>query len=372
MADNDDQKTTRTQADKERSRQQSRAVSSKEAAKGVSGKPGQSKKPAAKGPAKAAPRSGATRSTSRGAGSQRPLRSGGSTKSKSPRRSPTALLTWGVVALVMIVVIVLVVVKFTGSSTSTSGSAPSPQPVPATIAQDVTHIPSSVYNAVGVTSPTVPVTAPKAVAGQPPLTSHGKPEVFYMGGEFCPFCAAERWAMIASFSRFGTLTGLETMESSSTDVDPSTQTFTFVNAHFASPYMALETREIYSNEENSAGTGYTILQPLTKAQTALVKKYDVSKYTGAPATESGSIPFVDIGNRFIVAGASYSPSTLQGLSRSQIASGLSDPKDPTTKAIVASSNYISAAICATDGGKPASVCTSKGVAEAAKALGVKS
>lgn len=368
MADNDDKKPARSQADKERSRQQSRAVSSKEAAKGVSGKPGQSQKPSGKG----APRSGATRPTSRGAGSQRPLRSGGSTKSKPPRRSPTALLTWAVVALVVIVVIVLVVVKFTGSSTSPSGSAPSPQPVPATIAQQVTGIPASVYNAVGVTSQTVPVTPPKEAAGQPALISNGKPEVFYMGGEFCPFCAAERWAMIASLSRFGTLTGLETMQSSSTDADPSTQTFTFVNAQYKSPYITFETREIYSNQENSAGTGYAILQPLTKAQTALVKKYDISKYTGGSATQSGSIPFVDIGNRFIVAGSSYSPSTLQGLSRSQIASALSDPKDPATKAIVASSNYISASICSTDGGKPASVCTSKGVTEAAKALGVKS
>ncbi len=372
MADNDDQKPARSQADKERSRQQSRAVSSREAAKGVSGKPGQGQKPSAKGPAKGVPQRGANRPAGRGAGSQRPLRSGGSTKSKPPRRSPTALLTWGVVALVVIVVIVLVVVKFTSSSTSTSGSAPSPQPVPAAIAQQVTGIPASVYDAVGVTSPTVPVTAPREAAGQPALTSKGKPEVFFVGGEFCPFCAAQRWAIIASLSRFGTFTGLQTMQSSSTDVYPSTQTFTFVNAQYKSPYITLESREIYSNQENSAGTGWALLQPLTKAQTALLKKYDVPKYTGGSATESGSIPFVDIGNRFIVAGASYSPSTLQGLSRSQIASALSDPKDPATKAIVASSNYISASICAIDGGKPASVCTSKGVTEAAKALGVKS
>lgn len=287
------------------------------------------------------------------------------------RRSPTALLTLGLVALVLVVVVVLVVVKLTGTSGSPS-SAFTSGPVPTTIEQQVLHIPDSVYDTIGVSSPTVAVTPPHQAKGQPPLTFDGKPGVFYMGGEYCPFCAAERWALVATYSRFGALTGLQTMQSSSTDVYANTQTFTFAQAHYTSSYISLVTRELYSNQENAAGTGYVVLQPLSSSEQALAKKYDSSKYTGSSTSSSGSIPFVDIGNRFIVSGASYSPAVLQGLSRAQIAAGLTTTKSPVTRAIISTSNYLSASTCATDGEKPASVCTSKGVKAAAKSMGLSS
>ena len=31
----------------------------------------------------------------------------------------------------------------------------------------------------------------------------GKCLVFFMGAEFCPFCAAERWAIVGALDRFG-------------------------------------------------------------------------------------------------------------------------------------------------------------------------
>jgi hypothetical protein len=31
--------------------------------------------------------------------------------------------------------------------------------------------------------------------------------VFFLGAQFCPFCAAERWALVGALERFGTLTG---------------------------------------------------------------------------------------------------------------------------------------------------------------------
>ena len=43
-----------------------------------------------------------------------------------------------------------------------------------------------------------------ATTGQPALTSGGKPEILYVGAEYCPYCAAERWAMVVALSRFGT------------------------------------------------------------------------------------------------------------------------------------------------------------------------
>jgi len=280
-------------------------------------------------------------------------------------------LTWGVVGLVLIIVIVLVVVKLTSGSSS-PGTAPVSQPLPASIAQQVTTIPASVYDTVGISSPTVAVSPPKVLKGKPPLTFNGQPGVFYMGGEFCPYCAAERWAITASLSRFGQFTGLGTMQSSSTDVYANTQTLTYAKATFTSPYVTAKLREYYSNVQNSSGTGYTVLNPLTKTEQKLVSQFDVGKYTGASTSSSGSIPFIDIGNKALVAGASFTPSILAGLTRAQIAGGLTTTKNPVTRAIIATSNYMSAATCAATGDKPASVCTSKGVTEAAKALGFKS
>src|SRR5215471_17073708 len=37
-----------------------------------------------------------------------------------------------------------------------------------------------------------------------PLTSGGKPEMLYIGAEYCPYCAAMRWSMAVALSRFGT------------------------------------------------------------------------------------------------------------------------------------------------------------------------
>ena len=257
MADDQEPTAQRSQADKERSRQQSRAVSGKEAAKGVAGKPGtgrnappkgggsggkgQPAKGQAKQPAKGqasksqASKGQASKATGKGGG-QRPPRNPRTAAASGPRRSTTALLTWGVVGIVLIVVIVIVVVKISSGGT-TKGTTFVAGPVPATVVQQVTHVPLSVYNQVGITSPTTPVNPPNIVKGQPPLTLDGKPGVFYLGGEFCPYCAAERWAIITSMSRFGTFTGLKTMQSSSTDVYPSTQTFTMATATFKSPYI---------------------------------------------------------------------------------------------------------------------------------------
>ena len=36
-----------------------------------------------------------------------------------------------------------------------------------------------------------------------------------MGAEYCPYCAAQRWAMIVALSRFGTFSGLTTVHSAS-------------------------------------------------------------------------------------------------------------------------------------------------------------
>ncbi len=70
----------------------------------------------------------------------------------------------------------------------------------------------------------------------------------------------------------------------------------------------------------------------------------------------------------LISSASYDPGILADLTWSEIASGLNDPSNPATQAIVATANYISASICAVAKDAPASVCDSPGVKAAAKSL----
>jgi Domain of unknown function (DUF929) len=328
-------KPSGSSADKDRARSQSRSVSQ---APAKSTKKASAKKAAARRPAAA------------------------------PGRSRGTLLAWGAVALVVVIVVVFVVVKVTSSNNSTAGTQRTE--LSSTVIDQVTQIPASVYDKVGITSPATAVTPPTVIKGQTPLVLDGKPGVFYEGGEFCPYCAAERWAMIAALSRFGTFTNLGGMASNPNDVFPSTQTFTFHGSTYTSPYLTFQPVEHYSNTPSGSG-GYEVLTPLTASQQALVSKYNTTAFLGSGASP-GSIPFINFGNNALVAGASYSPSILAGLSRDQIAAGLSDASNPVTQAIITTANYLSASICQTTGQQPAAVCTSKGVTEAAKAMGLSS
>ncbi|MEO9181234.1 MAG: DUF929 family protein, partial [Acidimicrobiales bacterium] len=249
---------------------------------------------------------------------------------------------------------------------------------PALVAQ-VTKIDPTVFDTVGVTSTVVPVTPPQVLKGQPELigtssTGAKLPEVFYLGAEYCPFCAAQRWSTIVALSRFGTLTGLGNTESStlSGEAYPGTPTFTFLKTVFTSKYLVLKTVEQLNNVFDTAINNYSPLQKPTAAEAAIFKKYDTSKYIhGITASQDGSIPFITLGNKFLISGSSYTPATLAGLTRSAIASGLSDPTSPVTAAIISSANYQTAALCTLTNDQPSNVCMSSGVMAAKKVMGLK-
>ncbi len=335
------------QSAKDRSKAQSRPVS----AKAPNGKGG---KAAAGGQGGNSPRPGA-----------RPAPA-------APKRKVSgALIAWGAVGLVIVLIAVLVIVKLTSSSPPTTNAAYTPvKPAPASVVHDVTNIPLSVYNTVGVNFPSVaqPVTEPKIITGQPPLTLAGKtPAMLYLGAEYCPYCAAERWAMTAALSRFGTWSNLSVTASSHTDVDPATNTFSYHGATFTSPYLTFRSVEELSNVPAASG-GFTPLEQPTKEETAAINTYSGPQYIPGATAGQVSFPFITINNQALISGASYNPGILAGLSWTDIAGGLSDPTNPVTQSIVGTSNFISASICASTKGAPASVCTTPGVQAAAKAL----
>ena len=284
------------------------------------------------------------------------------------RRLSGATMAWGAVGLVVVIIVVLVVVA-TSSSNNANASYTPDATAPSSVVHDVTNIPASVYNTVGVTSPTVKVSPPLVVNNQPPLTLGGKtPAMLYVGAEYCPFCAAERWAMTAALSRFGSWSDLKITASSHTDYAANTHTFSYHGASFTSPYIYFVHKEIDSNVPDSTKTPpYAPLETLTSQEGQLATKYSSSQFFSS--SQGGiSFPFVSINNRVLLSGASYDPTALAGQTWQQIAGGLSDPSNPVTQAIVASANYLSAGICASSNNAPASVCTSSGVKAAAKAL----
>jgi hypothetical protein len=337
---------TAGQSAKDRSRAQSRPVTGK-APTGKSGKA-----------------TGANKNA--GGGGNKPRPGSRPAPAPAPRRISGTMMAWGAVGLVVVIIVVLVIVKAT---TNTTSNAYTPvTPAPAAVVHDVTNIPLSVYNKIGVTSPTVAVNPPTVVPkGQPPLTFDGKtPGLLFYGAEYCPYCAAERWSLTAALSRFGTWSGLKITASSHTDTDAETRTFSYRSATFTSSYLTVKTVEAVSNVPNGSGY-YKALQNPTKYEYADVTKYESPTYIPG-ATGSIGFPFVSIDNLAIISGPSYDPGVLAGQSWSSIASGLSDPTNPITQAIVATANYMTAAICASTKGAPASVCTSPGVEAAAKAL----
>jgi hypothetical protein len=301
------------------------------------------------------------------------------TSGRPPARGgrPAGLFTWLAVGLVVVVVAALVIIKVASGGSNTPPSSRSFQPVNPTTFTQLTTVPASVFNAVGVTSPVAPVTPPQLVKAQPALMTTNAagakvPEVLYMGAEYCPYCAAQRWSTIIALSRFGTWKGLGDTSSSSTDYAPNTPTFTFLKATYTSKYLVFKSVEEFTNQPDSANSFYYPLQTPTSQEAALIKKYDEPKYiTGLTTSTAGSIPFIDYGNKYFVVGSSYGPLTLAGSTRGNIAAGLSNATSPITQAIVTSANYQTAVICTITKDQPSNVCTSPAVKTANKAMGIK-
>ena len=186
---------------------------------------------------------------------------------------------WGAVALVIVVIAALFIVNATSGSQDTSYTPVTP--VPAQVLKDVTTIPLSTWNAVGISAQSQ-VAKPTVLSGQPPMTIDGKsPAMIYYGAEYCPFCAAERWAMTTALARFGTWSNLKITASSHTDTDPTTHTFSFHGATLDSPYITFRGIESCTNVPNAAVagcSGYTHLQNPTAEEQQILNKYSSSKF----------------------------------------------------------------------------------------------
>ena len=276
----------------------------------------------------------------------------------------------GAVVVVLAIVLTFVIIKLNNKPAAPAASASasaSPQGLSngptgsalTPVVDKVTSVPASTLDTVGKGGFTGKI---ETITGNPkPLTANGKPELLYVGAEFCPYCGAMRWAEIVALSRFGTFTGLATVHSAVSngaggqEPDPDTPTWTFLHASYSSPYLNFTTVEQTTNIPDPSNGEYTPLQTATSAQNALITKYDAPPYT---TQAGGAIPFLDFGNKYVSIGTPYDPGVLAGLSWSTIATDLSNPNSPVAQSVDGTANYITAAICKMTGNQPASACTS--------------
>ncbi len=274
-----------------------------------------------------------------------------STKRMRPLRKPVSRTPAWVLPVAVIAFIALAIGAFLLIRWYTTPIPPPPLNPDTTqqVVSQITSLPPSEFDSVGQGSANNLI---KPVSGSPLTGSTGKPEVFYFGAEYCPYCAAERWPLIIGLSRFGTFSGLQTTSSSSSDIYPNTPTFTFRNATYTSQYIDFRSVETTDRNQNP-------LQSPTTSDQQLVSKYDTSN----------SIPFVDFGNRYAFAGAMYSPDLLAGSSWQQIANNLQSANTPQAKAIIGSANLVTAAVCKMTGDQPATVCSSSTIQALEQKLG---
>ena len=271
---------------------------------------------------------------------------------QQPQQQPTGkpsilsnrkALYGGIIAVIIIVVAALTLTGgggggSTGAQLAQFDGQPVPQSVLAQLAVP-NNVSAAIYTGFATNFPT------KANATK--LAIGGKPEILYIGAEYCPYCAVQRWPLIIALMRFGTFNGLEYMTSSATDVYANTPTFTFANATYSSPYIVFVARELTTNKYNSSIGGYPNLETLNASEQSIFAKYN----------PGGSIPFIDYANYSTEVGGNFGdPTVIDGMNWSTIASKLHNPGSPQAQALVGSANLVTAQICIIDNNTPASVC----------------
>lgn len=249
-------------------------------------------------------------------------------RAEARRRS---LLAVGAVAAAAAIVVALVAVKLASPRAALHASESA---APAVVVRQVTSVPAAVLSQAGPSRVITPLQ--RVRTADPPLTVGGKPTIVFVSEESCPFCAAERWAVTVALSHFGTWTQLGVTSSAADDVYPNTATLSFRSAVYHSAQLTLLTTELTDNAGHP-------LQPQTPLDTELIAHFDVPPYVNS-ADQSGAVPFLDIANQYILAGAQYDPQVLAGLSARQIASQLGDPSSPVAQAVDGSAQVIIAAI----------------------------
>lgn len=273
----------------------------------------------------------------------------------SGRPSKAGLVGIGAVAVVVVALVV----------TSLLSGSPGPRPDLSekdtkVVLQRITNVPSSAFEEAGAgTFAAVPIALPQQTAD---IVKDGKPEFVYLGAEYCPYCAAQRWPVVIALSRFGTWSNLTMSHSAADDAFPNTPTVSFSGAAFKSQYLAFTGIESQSNEP-AAGGGYEKLDDVPDYVQALNDTYNKAPYG------SGGIPFIMFANKYVLASTLFSPEMINRMDWLEISQSLSTPTSDPGKTILQSANLITAGVCKMTNDQPGEVCNSDVIVAAKAALG---
>ena len=260
------------------------------------------------------------------------------------RRRNQKWLGFGSIAIVIVIVAGFILAKVTGVGSSPSSVSPAAgTPVAAALTRKLTSVSLSTLAA----APTVGLQASPQSIADPRLTAAGKPELLFVGAEFCPICATERWAMYVALSKFGTFSPPPgRIHSSVTDGD--IQTVTFYKTTFTSPYFTFTPVETTTNQPS--GNYYVTLQTPTAAQMKLWQ-----------AHTSQSFPWLDFAGKSELTSAQLNPALLEGMSFDQIASAVGNNSTAIGSNVDAAAKVLIQTICSTlTNSRPANVCLAVG------------
>ena len=271
-------------------------------------------------------------------------------------RQRRLLVAGAAVGVVVVIVVVLIVVKLAGGGSNNQASQKVSQKGSSTVVAAVTSVPAATFDAVGAGTAQPGF---KVNTGAPHISASGKPKVLFVGAEFCPYCAATRWGLVAALSRFGTFSGVGLTASAGDDFAPNTPTLEFYQSSYTSQYVDFTPYETQTVERAP-------LQTLSGDDNATFTKYDAPPFTASD--QAGAIPFIDFGGVYFNYGAPFDPRGLDGQTHINIAHAMHVASSPFAKAIDGSANWYTAAICAMTNQQPGNVCSSAGVQAAAAKL----
>ncbi|MFV0461499.1 MAG: DUF929 family protein [Actinomycetales bacterium] len=260
-------------------------------------------------------------------------------------------------ALVCIVLVVAVAVAIASqpddpgeAGTSDGGTA---------FIDTATSVPVAVLDAAGAPE-SQGLRAMQAIPDGEPLVTDGKPTVIYVGAEFCPYCASERWALISALSRFGTWSGLEPARSGATDGDIPTVSFT--NAEFDSDQV------VFRGFETADRDGNPLSAPPEDVSQLMATHNPGQNGQGSP------IPWTYFGVMQIIGSPVPLEPFLDGsttatsLTHQEVADAMATGSGELGTSINAETNALTAQICELTDNQPVDVCSAAGVAAAAAVL----
>jgi thiol-disulfide isomerase/thioredoxin len=239
------------------------------------------------------------------------------------------------------------------ASSSTAANAAGAFPLPPGVLAKVTGLPlRDLVSAAEDKS--LHVLRPQALPASSRLfKSAGKPYILYMGAEYCPYCAAERWPLVMALAKFGTFSNLRRVASSADDVYPSTPTFSFYGSTYTSRFVSFAPVELNSNKVSPSSGSFAVLQYPTRLELRLFEQWDKAPYT----SEAGGIPFVYIAGRYLVTGAQYDAGKISGWQMAAAATYMAAGNNPSSRAAEAAAGYLIADICSLTRDRPAPVCS---------------